>query len=51
VLKTLKLGEETRARIIVGHVRPDRIDEVGEHCDITFSFFLLQSAWGLDNSR
>ena len=34
--KILKL-EEKRARIIVGHVRPDHIDEVGEHCDITFS--------------
>lgn len=30
----LKLGEEKRARIIVGHVRPDHIDEVSEHCDI-----------------
>ena len=37
-LKALKLGEEKRARVIVGHVRPDHIDEAGEHCNITFSF-------------
>lgn len=32
-LEALKLVEEKRARIIVGHVRPDHIDEVSEHCD------------------
>ena len=40
-LEALKL-EEKRARIIVDRVRPDHIDEVGEHCDITF-LVMLQS--------
>jgi hypothetical protein len=30
-LRFQKFGEEKRARIIVGHVRPDHIEEVSEH--------------------
>ena len=39
VPKTLILEKKKRAGIIVGHVRPDHIDEACEHCDINiFSF-------------